>query len=108
MNENLGIMRFRIVGLRTIRAFVTDVDILGPSRAPDGAHSTPAWVSPSSGALYCTRVGVYRPGVVRTARRSHLPGVHPTLPQYLPTLVQCAPSTTRAAKWYSRTSGLTG
>ena len=25
--------------------------------------------------------GIYWPGVVRTARRSHLPGVHPTLPQ---------------------------
>ena len=81
MNENLGIMRFRIVGLRTIRAFVTDVDILGPSRAPDGAHSTPAWVSPSSGALYCTRVGVYRPGVVRTARDPDPRGIPPNAGQ---------------------------
>ena len=31
MNENLGIMRFCFVCMRTIRAFVTDLDIRGPS-----------------------------------------------------------------------------
>ena len=46
----------------------------------------PAWAV--SGAVYCTRVGIYCPGVVRTARRPHLPGVHPTLLQWHPTLVQ--------------------
>ena len=30
---------------------------------------------------YCTRAGIYWPGVVRTARGSHLPGVSPTLLQ---------------------------
>ena len=38
MNENLGIMRFHSRLPATIQAFVTDLDILGPVVAPDGAH----------------------------------------------------------------------
>ena len=38
MNENLGIMRFHYVLQATIQAFVTDLDILGPVVALDGAH----------------------------------------------------------------------
>ena len=32
-------------------------------------------------SAYSTRVGIYWPRVVRTARRPHLPAVHPTLVQ---------------------------
>ena len=39
-------------------------------------------------AAYCTRVGVYWSGVVRTARIPGPCGVHPTLCQWIPTLVQ--------------------
>ena len=39
-------------------------------------------------AAYCTRVGVYWSGVVRTARTPGSCGVHPTLCQWIPTLVQ--------------------
>ena len=39
-------------------------------------------------AAYCTRVGVYWSGVVRTARTPGPCGVHPTLRQWIPTLVQ--------------------
>ena len=38
-------------------------------------------------SVYSTRVGIYWPRLVRTARRPHLPGVHPTLLQWHPTLV---------------------
>ncbi|ERH25212.1 hypothetical protein HMPREF1979_00702 [Actinomyces johnsonii F0542] len=38
MNENLGIMRFHSRSPATVQAFVTDLDILGPVVAPDGAH----------------------------------------------------------------------
>ena len=41
------------------------------------------------GSACSTRFGIYWPRVVRTARRSHLPKVHPTLLYYHPTLVQC-------------------
>ena len=37
---------------------------------------------------YCTRVGLYRPGVVRAARDPDLRGVHPNAGQWHPTLVQ--------------------
>ena len=37
--------------------------------------------SPSLGPAYSTRVGIYWPGDVRTARRPYLPGVPPTLLQ---------------------------
>ena len=39
-------------------------------------------------AAYCTRVGVYWSGVVRTARIPGPCGVHPTLCQWIPTLAQ--------------------
>ena len=39
-------------------------------------------------AAHCTRVGVYWSGVVRTARTPGPCGVHPTLCQWIPTLVQ--------------------
>ena len=46
--------------------------------------------APSRPESVCsTRVGIYWPRVVRTARRPHLPEVHPTLLQWRPTLVQC-------------------
>ena len=38
-------------------------------------------------SAYSTRVGIYWPRLVRTARRPHLPGVHPTLLQWHPALV---------------------
>ena len=38
MNKNLGIMRFHSRSPATVQAFVTDLDILGPVVAPDGAH----------------------------------------------------------------------
>ena len=39
-------------------------------------------------AVHCTRVGMYWLGVVRTARTPGPCGVHPTLCQWIPTLVQ--------------------
>ena len=62
----------------------------------DPARTEPA--PPES--AYSTRVGIYWPRVVRTARGPHLPAVPPTLVQWHPTLVQCAqttPAGTRAA-----------
>ena len=47
------------------------------------AGSAPSW--PES--VY-SRVGIYWPRVVRTARRPHLPEVPPTLVQWHPTVVQ--------------------
>ena len=40
------------------------------------------------GAVYCTRVGIYWSGVVRTARAPDPHSVHPTLVQWHPTLVE--------------------
>ena len=47
-------------------------------------------------SVYSTRVGIYWPRVVRTARRSQLPEVPPTLVQWHPALVQCIQTTTAA------------
>ena len=43
-------------------------------------------------AAYCTRVGVYWSGVVRTARIPGPCGVDPTLCQWIPTLCQWIPT----------------
>ena len=48
------------------------------------------------GSACSTRVGIYWPRVVLTARRPHLPKVHPTLLYYHPTLVQCVQTTPAA------------
>ena len=61
---------------------------LAPARRPAGHGSTPVLPAPSRLCLesrlesaYSTRVGIYWPMVVRTARRPHLPAVPPTLLQ---------------------------
>ena len=46
---------------------------------------------------YSTRVGIYWPGVVRNGRAPDLRGVHPTLPQWPPTLVQYGRLTTSSS-----------
>ena len=51
------------------------------------------------GAVYCTRVGIYWPGVVRTARAPDPHGVHPTLVQWRPTLVQYVPNSAGFTAW---------
>ena len=59
-----------------------------------GSASAPPRVGPIWLELACsTRVGIYWPRVVRTARRPHLPEVPPTLLQWRPTLVQCIQAT---------------
>ena len=80
MNENLGIMRFCFVCVRTIRAFVTDLDIRGPSSdswrcSLDGGVGAPLL----RGGVYSTRVEVYWPRAVCTARKPHRRGVSPNL-----------------------------
>ena len=40
------------------------------------------------GAVCCTRVGIYWPGIVRTVRAPDPHSVHPTLVQWRPTLVE--------------------
>ena len=64
----------------------------GQGSAPAPPRVGPIWLE-----LACsTRVGIYWPRVVRTARRPHLPEVHPTLLQWRPTLVQCVQTTPAA------------
>ena len=111
INENLGIMRFCSVWMRVIRAFVADLDTRptsGPSsnswrcplgswcpspgsrwcslnvtsgRAPSGRLLHEGGAVLARGYPYCTRVGVYWSGVVRTARDPDLRGVDPTVGQ---------------------------
>ena len=68
-----------------------------------GACATPAPACTRPEPVYSTRVGIYWSGVVRTARRPHLPGVPPTLLQWIPTLVQYRPGASPATA-SSRTS----
>ena len=56
-----------------------------------------SWPESCSEAVQSTRVGIYWSGVVRTARRPHLRGVHTTILQWFPTLVQYRSGAIRAA-----------
>ena len=95
MSGNLGIMRFRYTWMRTIRAFVTDLDtwpLLWLSAVFAWLLVSLAWLpavlaqrtgfeTPAHPRSHSTRVGVYWPGVVRTARDPDLRGVHLTVGQ---------------------------
>ena len=66
----------------------------------DPARTEPAPPRSCPESVYSTRVGIYWPRVVRTARGPRPPAVPPTLVQWHPILVQCAqttPAGTRAA-----------
>ena len=83
-----------------INVMTSNIELyLAPARRPGGHGSTPTPPAPSRlrpESVYSTRVGIYWPRVVRTARRPHLPAVPPTLVQWHPTLVQCIQTTTAA------------
>ena len=64
----------------------------------DPARIEPALPCSCPESVYSTRVGIYWPRVVRTARRPHLPEVPPTLVQWHPALVQCIQTTPAATR----------
>ena len=65
-----------------INVMTSNIELyLAPARRPAGHGSTPAPPRSYLESVYSTRVGIYWPRVVRTARRPHPPEVPPTLVQ---------------------------
>ena len=72
--------------------------VLAPAQVPEGRVQRRLRPESCPESVWSTRGGIHWSGVVRTARRPHLPGVHPTLLQWSPPLVQYRSGATRAAE----------